>query len=73
MTFTPQAPAVVVLRKGDRVLIAMAEDPSEEEAQQYMSALAQSFPGVQFVVLGNTAGMAILPYDPNAPRRVEAP
>lgn len=61
MSFTPQSPAVVVLRKGDRVLIAMAEDPSDDDAHSYMSGLTRSFPGVEFVLLGNVAGMAIQP------------
>lgn len=64
LPFTPQNPAVVVLRKGDRVLIAMAEDPSPDDAVEYMRGLSRSFPGVEFALLGNVAGLAILPGDP---------
>lgn len=62
--FTAQSPAVVVLRKGDKVLIAMAEDPTPEDGHEYMKGLTGAFPGVEFVVLGNVAGLAILPGQP---------
>lgn len=55
-----QAPAVVVLRTGDRVLIALTEDPPVEDVHEYLVGLAGAFPGVQFVVMGGVAGMAIL-------------
>lgn len=56
-------PAVVVLRRGDRVLLAMREDPDPEDAQVYLKALTDAFPGVEFVVLGNVAGVLIQPGD----------
>lgn len=63
MTFTPNSPAVVVLRRGDRVLITMAEDPTPEDAQDYLRGLTSSFPGVDFVLLGNVAGVMVQPGD----------
>lgn len=63
MSFEPTAPAVIVLRRGDRVLIALNEDPSEDDAHQYMTGLHAAFPGVEFVVLGGVAGVAIQPGD----------
>lgn len=61
MSFTAQNPAVIVLRKGDRVLIAMAEDPSPDDAHAYMDGLTGAFPGVEFILLGNVAGVMIQP------------
>lgn len=55
-----QAPAVIVLRPGDRCLITLTTDPGEEEVIQYLDGLTKSFPGVQFVVMGGVAGMGIL-------------
>lgn len=57
------APALVVLRRGDRVLIAMNEDPGHDDLVDWLQGLTDSFPGVQFVVLGGVAGMAVQPGD----------
>lgn len=53
------SPAVVVLRPGDRVLLAMTHDPDPEEAQAWMQALSQDFPGIKFTVVGGVAGIAV--------------
>lgn len=63
MSFEPTTPAVIVLRRGDRVLVALNEEPTEEEAHDYMKGLCGAFPGVEFVVLGGVAGVAIQPGD----------
>lgn len=55
----PNAPAVVVLRPGDRVLLAMTHDPEPDEAQAWMQALAQDFPGIKFTICGGVAGIAV--------------
>lgn len=61
---TPQSPAMIVLRRGDRVLITMAEDPTPDEAVEYMRGLHGAFPGCEFVVLGGVAAVAVLPAEP---------
>lgn len=53
------APAVVVLRPGDRVLLATVHDPDPDEAQTWMQALAQDFPGIKFTIVGGVAGIAV--------------
>jgi hypothetical protein len=50
---------MVVLRPGDRVLIALTEDGTSEELQQFTGALRRSFPKVSFTVIGGIAGMAV--------------
>lgn len=50
---------MVVLRPGDRVLVALAEDPSEAEAKAMANELRRAFPGVDFTVLGGVAGLAV--------------
>lgn len=59
----PSSPAVVVLRRGDRVLLAMHEEPTPEDAQEYMKGLCGAFPGVEFVILGGCAGLLVQPGD----------
>lgn len=68
---TPAQPAMIALRNGDRVLIAMAEDPTPDEAHAYMDGLHKAFPGVEFVVLGNVAGVAVMPGPAKRTRRTE--
>lgn len=60
---TSHSPAMVVLRRGDRVLLTLHEDPTPEEAQDYLAGLTGAFPGVEFVILGKVAGLAIQPGD----------
>lgn len=54
-------PAMVVLRPGDTVLLALHEDPPDELAQQWSHALHTSFRGVSFTIVGGVAGMAVKP------------
>lgn len=59
------APSQIVLRRGDRVLVTLTEDPDTEDAQAYLEELHGSFPGVTFVLMGNVAGLLIQPGDKN--------
>lgn len=58
-------PAVVVLRPGDRVLLALREEPDPEQAQAYLQALHEDFPGVSFTVVGGAAGLALYAGSPS--------
>lgn len=53
------SPPMVVLRPGDRVLIALTEDASPEELQQFTAGLRRSFPTVSFTVIGGIASIAV--------------
>lgn len=57
------APSQIVLRRGDRVLVTLTEEPDDEDAQAYLGELHRSFPGVVFVLMGNVAGLLIQPGD----------
>lgn len=59
MTDSPRHPAMVVLRPGDQVLVTLVEDPDEDVAQAMAHTLHQSFPGVEFVLMGGVAGIAV--------------
>jgi hypothetical protein len=65
----PQTPAMILLRPGDRVMILLNEDPGEDEALGYSEALHESFPGVEFVIVGGVTGVAMLPAEPK-PKKV---
>lgn len=54
-------PPMVVLRPGDRVLVAFAEDPDGDTIAQIASSLRTSFPGVDFTVLTGVASIAVSP------------
>lgn len=56
----PADPPMVVLRPGDRVLIAMSVDPDPDEAQSWAHTLHQAFPGVEFTFLGGVAALAVM-------------
>lgn len=53
------SPPMVVLRPGDRVLIALVDDPPGEEITQFTAQLRRSFPTVSFTVIGGIAGVAV--------------
>ncbi len=55
----PQAPALIVLRPGDKVLIALVNDSSDAEAKDLANTLRTSFPGVSFTVAGGIAGICV--------------
>lgn len=59
------APSQIVLRRGDRVLVTLTEEPDPEDAQDYLKQLHESFPGVVFVLAGNVSGLLIQPGDKN--------
>lgn len=52
-------PPMVVLRPGDRVLIALEGEPPEEEIRQITAALQDSFPGVDFTVLDGVQSICV--------------
>lgn len=54
------APAMLVLRPGDKVLVCLHDDPPPEEAQEWARQLHQAFRGVEFTVAGGVAGLAVL-------------
>lgn len=54
-------PALIVLRPGDKVLVTLAEDASEEECTRIATHLKRSFRGCDFVVLAGIAGICIQP------------
>lgn len=53
------SPPMVVLRPGDKVLIALVDDPPGEEITQFTAQLRRSFPTVSFTVIGGIAGVAV--------------
>lgn len=53
--FTP----LVVLRRGDKVLLTLANDSEPEDAATLTDALHEIFPGVLFVVVGGIRQMAV--------------
>lgn len=67
MSNIPDFPAMVVLRPGDKVLVSLVDEPDTEVADEYASALNDAFPGVEFVILGGAAGIAVL-HDPSPPK-----
>lgn len=69
MSDLPQAPTMILLRPGDRVMVVLVEDPPEEEALGYAEALQDAFPGVEFVVVGGVTGIAVQPTEPK-PKKV---
>ncbi|GGK61336.1 hypothetical protein Sme01_03030 [Sphaerisporangium melleum] len=54
-----EPPVLIVLRPGDKVLVALVEDPGEAEAKDLANTLQASFPGVSFTVAGGVAGICV--------------
>lgn len=57
----PAQPALLVLRPGDRVLVALADEPSRDAGMRLIASLRQQFPGVDFTILGGVLGIGIEP------------
>lgn len=55
-----QSPTIILLRPGDRVMVALTDDPDPDEAQGFVEALYEAFPGVEFTVVGGLAGLAVM-------------
>lgn len=55
----PTSPPMVLLRPGDRVLIALTEDVGPDEVQYFTAQLRRSFPKVSFTVIGGVASIAV--------------
>lgn len=69
----PETPTMILLRPGDRVMVVLVEDPGEDEALGYAEALQESFPGVEFVIVGGVTGLAVQPAEPRPKRRQRRP
>lgn len=69
----PQAPTMILLRPGDRVMVVLTQDPGEDEALSYSEALHESFPGVEFVIVGGVTGIAVQPAEPRPKKRPRRP
>lgn len=53
------SPPMVVLRPGDKVLVAFADDPPSDVLTEIAASLRASFPGVEVTVLGGVASIAV--------------
>lgn len=53
------APAMVVLRPGDKVLLTLAEDPDPEGVRTILQQLCKSFPGVDFTIMSGVSALAV--------------
>ena len=52
-------PPMVLLRPGDRVLVAFTDEPGATVTEHITSGLRRAFPGVDFTVLTGVSGMAV--------------
>lgn len=52
-------PPMIVLRPGDRVLLAVADEPSDDARKVMLAGLRDSFPGVEFVIATGIAGVLV--------------
>jgi hypothetical protein len=52
-------PPMIVLRPGDRVLLAVADEPSDDARKAMLAGLRDSFPGVEFVIATGIAGVLV--------------
>lgn len=52
-------PPMVVLRPGDRVLLAIADEPTDEDRKAMLAGLRDSFPGVEFVIATGITGVLV--------------
>lgn len=53
------SPPMVVLRPGDRVLVAFPDEPGSDVTDVIAAELRRSFPGVDFTVLTGVTGLAV--------------
>lgn len=53
------APALIVLRPGDRVLVTLAEDPGEYACKEILAELRRSFRGCEFTILSGVTTVAV--------------
>lgn len=54
-------------------MVVLVEDPGEDEALGYAEALQESFPGVEFVIVGGVTGLAVQAAEPRPKRRQRRP
>lgn len=55
------ATPLVMLRPGDHVLVSLTEDLDQEEVQDFVGKLRESFPGVEFTVVTGVSGILVQP------------
>lgn len=67
-----QQPALVVLRPGDKVLLALTEDPGEDACKQILAELRRSFRGCDFTLLSGVTALAVEPGPASSRNRVGA-
>lgn len=56
-----QQPALIVLRPGDRVLVALAGDVDEDDLKAILTDLRKSFRGCDFTILTGVTSLAVEP------------
>lgn len=69
----PQAPTMILLRPGDRVMVVLTQDPGEDEALGYSESLHESFPGVEFIIVGGVTGIAVQAAEVRPKKRARRP
>ena len=52
-------PPMVVLRPGDKVLIALEGEPPAAEVREITVTLREAFPGVEFVVMDGVQSICV--------------
>lgn len=55
------SPPMVLLRPGDRVLVAFTGEPGQDTTAHIASGLRASFPGVDFTVLTGVTSIVVQP------------
>jgi hypothetical protein len=53
------APALIVLRPGDKVLVTLSDDPDPEHTHAVMRTLRKAFPGVDFTLMAGVSAIAV--------------
>ena len=54
-------PALIVLRPGDKVLVALADDATPHECKEILATLRRSFRGCDFTILTGVTAVAVEP------------
>ncbi|HEY9370059.1 hypothetical protein [Streptomyces sp.] len=54
-------PALIVLRPGDKVLIALSDEPDEDTCKAILADLRRTFRGCDFTILAGVSAVAVQP------------
>ncbi|MGI5274857.1 hypothetical protein ACQEUU_37390 [Nonomuraea sp. CA-218870] len=54
-------PAMIVLRPGDKVLVALTEDPDADACKAMLTELRRAFRGCDFTILTGVSAVAVQP------------